>query len=64
MAWEKWGDVQRDRSREPTTKEKADTNPAAPFVPAVLTLTRTPIPNHYPLPNRGFHFVNQWGLER
>jgi len=30
----------------------------------VLTLTRTSIPNHYPLLDRGFHFVNQWGLER
>jgi hypothetical protein len=38
--------------------------PAAPFVPAVLTLTRTPIPSHYPLLERGFHFVNQWALER
>jgi hypothetical protein len=30
----------------------------------VLTLTRIPLPQHYPLLDRGFHFVNEWGLER
>ena len=30
----------------------------------VLDLSRTPIPSHYPLEDRGFHFVNEWGLER
>jgi hypothetical protein len=30
----------------------------------VLTLTRVPLPSHYPLEDRGFHFVNEWGLER
>lgn len=29
-----------------------------------LTLTRVPLPTHYPLLDRGFHFVNEWGLER
>jgi hypothetical protein len=29
-----------------------------------LTLTRIPLPTHYPLLDRGFHFVNEWGLER
>jgi hypothetical protein len=29
-----------------------------------LTLTRIPLPSHYPLLDRGFHFVNEWGLER
>ena len=36
----------------------------ASITPAVVTLTRTPIPDHYPLLDRGFHFINQWGLER
>ena len=30
----------------------------------VLTLVRVPLPSHYPLEDRGFHFVNEWGLER
>jgi hypothetical protein len=38
--------------------------PAQPFTPDTLTFTRTPIPTHYPLLDRGFHFVNEWGLER
>ena len=29
-----------------------------------LTLARVPLPSHYPLLDRGFHFVNEWGLER
>jgi hypothetical protein len=29
-----------------------------------LTLVRVPLPSHYPLQDRGFHFVNEWGLER
>ena len=29
-----------------------------------LTLVRVPLPSHYPLEDRGFHFVNEWGLER
>ena len=39
-------------------------NPAPPFRPAVLTLTRIPTPAHYPLLERGFHFVNEWRYER
>jgi hypothetical protein len=31
---------------------------------SVLVLTRVPLPSHYPLLERGFHFVNEWGLER
>jgi hypothetical protein len=38
--------------------------PAAQFSPAVLTLTRIPTPAHYPLLERGFHFVNEWRYER
>jgi hypothetical protein len=38
--------------------------PAAPFTPAVLTLTRTPTPDHYPLLERGFHFISEWRYER
>jgi hypothetical protein len=30
----------------------------------VLTLARVPLPAHYPLEERGFHLVNEWGLER
>jgi hypothetical protein len=29
-----------------------------------LYLTRVPLPSHYPLLERGFHFVNEWPLER
>jgi hypothetical protein len=29
-----------------------------------LTFVRVPLPSHYPLEDRGFHFVNEWGLER
>jgi hypothetical protein len=49
---------------KPGAQKKADPKPATPFVPEVLTLTRTPIASHYPLLDRGFHLVNQWGLER
>ena len=35
-----------------------------PFTADMIALTRTPVPSHYPLLDRGFHFVNQWGLER
>ena len=27
---------------------------------STLTLTRIPLPSHYPLLDRGFHFVNEW----
>ena len=37
---------------------------AVRFTPAELSFTSTPVPDHYPLLDRGFHFVNQWGLER
>ena len=29
-----------------------------------LALVRVPLPSHYPLEDRGFHWVNEWGLER
>ena len=38
--------------------------PVAQFSPAVLTLTRIPTPAHYPLLERGFHFINEWRYER
>jgi len=38
--------------------------PSTPFTPAVLTLTRTPTPAHYPLLERGFHFISEWRYER
>lgn len=31
---------------------------------ATLQLTRVALPTHYPLLDRGFHAVNEWGLER
>jgi hypothetical protein len=43
---------------------KAKPNATQPFTPDTLTFTRTPIPSHYPLLDRGFHFINQWSLER
>jgi hypothetical protein len=33
-------------------------------VNGTLHLTRVPLPTHYPLLERGFHFVNEWPLER
>jgi hypothetical protein len=39
------------------TGKDAKTTPA-------LALTRVPLPAHYPLQERGFHWVNEWGLER
>jgi hypothetical protein len=49
---------------KPDPKAKTPPEPEKPFTPAVVALTRTPIPSHYPLLDRGFHLVNQWGLER
>ena len=48
---------------KPDPKHKS-AKPAAPFSPAVLTLTRTPTPAHYPLLERGFHFISEWRYER
>jgi hypothetical protein len=48
---------------KPDPKRKLD-RPAAQFSPAVLTLTRIPTPAHYPLLERGFHFINEWRYER
>ena len=39
------------------TGKQATTDPT-------LRLTRVPLPISYPLLNRGFHWVNEWGLER
>jgi hypothetical protein len=47
---------------KPDPKAKAETQ--KPTTAQVVTLTRIPIPSHYPLLDRGFHLVNQWGLER
>ncbi len=30
----------------------------------ILALSRVPLPRSYPLLDRGFHFINEWGLER
>jgi hypothetical protein len=50
----------------PPEPPKPDSNrkPAAPFSPAILTLTRIPTPSHYPLLERGFHFISEWRYER
>jgi hypothetical protein len=37
---------------------------AKPFVAETVSFTREPLPAHYPLLERGFHWVNEWGLER
>jgi hypothetical protein len=29
-----------------------------------VSLTRVPLPAHYPLYERGFHWINEWGFER
>lgn len=34
------------------------------FTPEVVTLTRTALPAHYPLLERGFHLVNEFGHQR
>jgi hypothetical protein len=49
---------------DPKADAKAKAEPEKPFMPQVVTLTRIPVPSHYPLLDRGFHYVNQWGLER
>lgn len=46
------------------TPENKPVKPAPPFKTSVLTLTRTPTPEHYPLLERGFHFINEWRYER
>lgn len=46
------------------TSENKSAKPAPPMKPAVLTLTRTPTPEHYPLLERGFHLVSEWRYER
>jgi hypothetical protein len=48
----------------PKTKDKTPAKPVAPFTPQIVSFTRTPIQAHYPLLDRGFHWVNQWGYER
>jgi hypothetical protein len=42
----------------------AENSIAKPSAPTVVTLTRVQVPDHYPLLDRGFHWVNEWGLER
>jgi hypothetical protein len=37
---------------------------AKDFRPGTLQLIRVPVPSHYPLLERGLHWVNEWGLER
>ena len=49
---------------KPDPRSKTPASPSKPFTPETVTLTRTPIPTHYPLLDRGFHLINQWGLER
>ncbi len=57
--------VLTSRAPEPPKAEKGKPAPKpVPFTPEVEALTRAPVPAHYPLLDRGFHWVNQWGLER
>ena len=52
-------------STPPKTDGKGKGAPSkTPFRPEVMTFTRTPIPSSYPLLTRGFHWINEWGLER
>ena len=51
--------AQPDPARIILTPTGSDANSAG-----TITLTRVPLPTHYPLLERGFHFVNEWGLER
>lgn len=46
------------------TAQNKSAKPAPPFQPEVLTLTRTPTPEHYPLLERGFHLISEWRYER
>jgi hypothetical protein len=39
-------------------------NPQNQDKTATLTFTRIPLPAQYPLLTRGFHFINEWGVER
>jgi hypothetical protein len=48
----------------PKAKDKTPPKPAPPFTTQVISFTRTPTMAHYPLLERGFHWVNQWGYER
>jgi hypothetical protein len=48
----------------PKLKGKSPAKPAPPFTAQVVSFTRTQTMAHYPLLDRGFHFVNQWGYER
>jgi hypothetical protein len=60
--------VNATRDRVDYTIQQPDANhltlttndPACPE----LQLTRVPLPLHYPLLERGFYWVNEWGLER
>jgi hypothetical protein len=47
-----------------TAPEDAKPEEKAKFQSFTLALKRTPTLAHYPLLDRGFHYVNQWGLER
>lgn len=52
-------------SRAPKPDPKAKPDPRAkPFVAETVSFTREPVMAHYPLLERGFHWVNEWGLER
>jgi hypothetical protein len=46
------------------TKDKTPPKPAPAFTAQTISFTRTPTMAHYPLLERGFHWVNQWGYER
>jgi hypothetical protein len=48
---------------DPTHLVLTPTGDAAKTEPT-LDLTRVPLPTTYPLLTRGFHFINEWGLER
>jgi hypothetical protein len=51
------------QASKPEPRAKPDPK-AKPFVAETVTFTREPVMAHYPLLDRGFHWVNEWGLER
>ena len=48
----------------PKANGKSAAKPAPAFTPVTISFTRTPTMAHPFLLERGFHFVNEWGLER
>jgi hypothetical protein len=48
----------------PKANGKTPAKAMPPFTPQTVSFTREPVMAHYPLLERGFHFINPWGYER